>query len=485
MPINLYFDTPFATSGDTTTVPDGTQSDGSVSYTQGYPVAYSTAVASGGFNFPRAQHNQVLKDVTAALQLMQQNGVFSFITTAMNGGINPYSYNLGALVLYDISDGNGPQVWKSTAKTNTTIPGAGGAKWVAVGKPTLYTGGTSGGTANAQTVTTGNGGFANTQGNIVTWIAGASVTSSSTLNPDASSNIPLKVMTATGLRNTQTGDVVINGEYMAISDGTNLQILNPTALSQRVQLTANATYYIATTGNDSTGNGTVGTPWLTLSKALAYICSNIDLGGFTATVQVADGTYSAAQTFAGYFTGALSNGGIIINGNAVTPANVKFTSGIFIGQMANVSFQNMEFANAGASGIQAGEGGQVHCLAGCVFGTSGNSHLLASDGGRIFLDASYTIVGGAAAHANAISGGQIKTTGTPTVTLTGTPNFSSGFVTAAVGSVVDMVGVTFSGPATGSRYVISANAVAYTNGAGATYFPGNSAGSTATGGQYV
>src|ERR1700733_2377356 len=126
MPNNGYFDTVFAVSGTTTPIPDSTQSNGTVSYTQGFPVSYSTPVSSGGYNFPRGSFNQLMNDITSAIQLMQQNGCFSFITTAMNGG-TPYSYNLGATCVYDA--GSGPEVWISTAASNTTTPGAMGANW--------------------------------------------------------------------------------------------------------------------------------------------------------------------------------------------------------------------------------------------------------------------------------------------------------------------------------------------------------------------
>jgi hypothetical protein len=49
-----------------------------------------------------------------------------------------------------------------------------------------------------------------------------------------------------------------------------------------------ATYYIATTGNDTTGDGSVGTPWATFSKALDEV-SNGD------TVVVDGGTYTGAD----------------------------------------------------------------------------------------------------------------------------------------------------------------------------------------------
>lgn len=71
-----------------------------------------------------------------------------------------------------------------------------------------------------------------------------------------------------------------------------------------------------------------------------------------------------------------------------------------------------------------------------------------------------------------------------TITITGTPAFSA-YAGAYFGGILLANGCTFSGSATGSRYSVSSNAVIFTNGAGANYFPGDSAGSVATGGQYI
>lgn len=229
MPNNLYFDTIFGASGDRTSVPDATQPSGSVSYTQGYPITYSTAVASGGLDFPRAQHNQILYDVTAAIQSIQQNGAPFFITTAMNGGVDPFSYILGAIVSYD--DGGGLQVWVSTAADNTTIPGAAEASWLPLTAPNsvVFTGGTSTGSANAQAIATNQGDFANTAGNIVTFKAGISGTGgATTLDVDSATGIPLKVADVAGLRNPVNLEIKSGCEYIGLSDGTNIQILNPT-----------------------------------------------------------------------------------------------------------------------------------------------------------------------------------------------------------------------------------------------------------------
>jgi hypothetical protein len=44
---------------------------------------------------------------------------------------------------------------------------------------------------------------------------------------------------------------------------------------------------------------------------------------------------------------------------------------------------------------------------------------------------------------------------------------------------------TNGGTVTGQRYNVAANGVIFTNGGGANYLPGNAAGASATGGQYL
>ncbi|MHC5542321.1 hypothetical protein ACYOEI_29205, partial [Singulisphaera rosea] len=215
-PSGGYFDIPFAENGDLNTIPDPTQPGGTVSYNQGFPVGYSTPVASGGLLVPRTAFNQVLNDITTAVQAIQKTGVppyFSFISS--NGGYVQY-----ARVLY--GDGH---VYQSLKSSNTATPANDGVNW------TLF---------------------------------------------DAS--------------------------------------------AQRIKLTANATYYVATTGNDS-NPGTSGSPWLTVQHAVDYALNTVDSGGFNVTISVANGTYTGAASI----TKPMVGGGLlIIQGNVGTPANVFF-----------------------------------------------------------------------------------------------------------------------------------------------------------------
>jgi hypothetical protein len=81
---------------------------------------------------------------------------------------------------------------------------------------------------------------------------------------------------------------------------------------------ADSIQYVATTGSDITGDGTSGTPYLTVAKAVSRLPS--DLGGATYEIEVADGTYAEAVDVSG-----IVNGTIKIIGDTTTPANVTFT----------------------------------------------------------------------------------------------------------------------------------------------------------------
>ncbi len=92
-------------------------------------------------------------------------------------------------------------------------------------------------------------------------------------------------------------------------------------------ITSIITLYVATTGNDSTGNGTSGNPWLTIGKALTWLQNKfIYAPGGTVKIQLADGTYNGLDNI--YFNNIFGKR-ITIEGNTTTPANVtlNFNSG--------------------------------------------------------------------------------------------------------------------------------------------------------------
>ncbi|MCX6007029.1 MAG: DUF2793 domain-containing protein, partial [Chloroflexi bacterium] len=116
-------------------------------------------------------------------------------------------------------------------------------------------------------------------------------------------------------------------------------------------------------------------------------------------------------------------------------------------------------------------------------GAGFSQQIRAQDGGYIACLGNYTISGGAAVHCMGVLG--IIRIQSVTITLVGTPAFSGSFIDCGFLSDFIMNAITFSGSATGVRYSVTANSVLYTNSGGANYFPGSTAGSTATGGQYT
>jgi hypothetical protein len=89
---------------------------------------------------------------------------------------------------------------------------------------------------------------------------------------------------------------------------------NATAISNHVAsytahcLTATTTLYVATTGNDTTGDGSSSAPYATITHALSVLPNN--LNGYIATINVAAGTYPEIVAINNFYGG----GNIYING---------------------------------------------------------------------------------------------------------------------------------------------------------------------------
>lgn len=251
------------------------------------------------------------------------------------------------------------------------------------------------------------------------------------------------------------------------------------------KLTGNTTYYVATTGNDTTGTGAIGAPWLTIQKAVDYIYQNVDTAGYTATIQVADGTYTGAITVSGQVRGG---GEIRILGNTTTPANVAITvtgsTALRLDKSAVLSIAGVKISTiTSGSCIVVTENSVIIFDGAFAFGACASNHMSATYGGVIKANTAYTIDGNAAAHWSADALGVIDVNSV-TVTLTGSPAFSVAFASCNTSKILAQ-GLTFSGSATGVRYSVFQNGVINTSGGGASYLPGSIAGSASTGGQYV
>ena len=256
----------------------------------------------------------------------------------------------------------------------------------------------------------------------------------------------------------------------------------------RIRLSAPLTIYVSPSGVDAPNNGlTVGTPVQTINYAYGLLQKNYDLNGQTATIQLANGTYVAAN-LTGSIVGDLG-ASVTINGSATAGA-------VSIAATANGQslFLLTGKAVCNVSGITITAGSFTGCQGlftnfGCTilannmtFGPMpGGTHVTCS--GQIILTGS-TITGGAATHLSVGGPGVLQVAGANTVT--GSPSFTGQFALAQnLGLLVASTGTTYTGAATGTRYTVTLNAVINTLGGGTTLFPGSVAGSTSTGGQYA
>jgi hypothetical protein len=261
----------------------------------------------------------------------------------------------------------------------------------------------------------------------------------------------------------------------------------------RVRLSAPLTLYVSTTGSDTLNSGlTASAPFKTIQNAWNVLWGKFDLNGFSATISVADGAYTDPVVVSGVPLGVANATSVLIQGNATTPSNCAITvagSSCFLAT-AGAPIQVVGFKLIGSGGLgfalQANLGGKID-FNNIEFGACGVSHIFAQNQGTVTCEnpTNYKISGGSTVHYLAQSFGIIAVQGAGTITLTGTPAFSSSFAISNTLSQITTTGMTFSGSATGQRYTVSANSLIGANAGGATFFPGSTSGVTQTGGQYT
>ena len=256
----------------------------------------------------------------------------------------------------------------------------------------------------------------------------------------------------------------------------------------RDKLTSSRAYYVRTDGNDSNNglSNTAAGAFLTVQRAIDAVAA-LDMGVYQVTIQVAAGTYAGGGQLRPYL-GLLPP---VLVGDETTPTNV------FINTTSGASFQNdgnptwhirgMRLkTNSSGSCLDALNGGRIYFQKIDFNGVSGaNAHMRAfGAGAMIQATGTYTISGSADFHVVATNVAQINVVNAGTVVVSNNPTFGQGFAYASGVSQIYTSGVTFSGSATGTRYVAQLNAVIYTGGGGPSYFPGSIAGVVTTGGQY-
>jgi len=259
----------------------------------------------------------------------------------------------------------------------------------------------------------------------------------------------------------------------------------------RVRLQANTNLYVnASTGSDTTGNGSASAPWQTLQHAYNQIQDNWDMNGYSLTVNCT-GAFTAGLLADGLCVGQTGPRSLIFNGVSGASVTVGAAQYGCFEAADNGQIQNFVLSNTNAAAycVRAA-GGYLVVGAGITFAASAGVHVQAIGFGLIWFDQNFTITGGAQVFFSVTINGVISMSpggNIITCTISGTPNFSNAFVVCDTNSTWSGVYtlMVFSGAATGVRYKALNNGVIWTNGASTTYFPGNAAGTTTAGGQYV
>ena len=271
------------------------------------------------------------------------------------------------------------------------------------------------------------------------------------------------------------------------SDGTQYYTLNQ---PNRGLLDSALNLYVSTTGNDN-NHGLLSTaPFLTMLGAASVALKAFDTQTNSININVAAGAYTAGAVLPD--NSSLVGGGVLhFIGNTATPSSVTVTLGA-AGACFLASNCYMSVSGFTLSAPVGAAGNPGYCLGSQLAGILTYDHITfntaqychTSTGEAGFLEATgpYTIAGGAQYHMIAGSGSSNNVVTGQNVSLTGTPAFSAAFAYADSSALVYIPGNTYSGAATGPRFLCSNGGFVDAGGVGTTtYIPGSVSGTNVNG----
>lgn len=262
------------------------------------------------------------------------------------------------------------------------------------------------------------------------------------------------------------------------------------SVSDAVITSGDRTYYVAPSGGSDSNDGlSTSAPFATLQKAITVMhgLTIVDQNS-NVIIQLMDGTHTiAAQINVRQFAG---NGQVIIQGNTSDKTAVTLVAATassimlnFIGNggcryfLRDMTFQG----NSSNQAINLSSNGRL--TVGALKFTTGFTNFVSIANLSFFqmIGATYEIAGGASVPFLIQRMSTLLWTTNAVVTITGTPAWSSAFINLIDHAYarISVANVSFSGSATGTRYVISGMSELQTNGGGANFFPGNGAGTAA------
>jgi hypothetical protein len=245
----------------------------------------------------------------------------------------------------------------------------------------------------------------------------------------------------------------------------------------RIRLTEDTDFYVVpSTGSDTTGIGTLANPFATPQGAYDYCLRNIDAAGYFIKIRMFTATFTS--TSKRRTTDEFSSDVTVLTINAPIPGcpcvefegstvvNAGDYSGnltvwdangghcVFVAAESGLyRFQGIAFVDTAVS-----KGGTIFAFNSCTisvqhcdFGETGDYHFHIGANCILKLFGDYSISGGAG-NAHMFIESSVIDHETSTVTLTNTPAFIS-FVNLAHNSLYLHLDVTYSGSATGLRYV--------------------------------
>lgn len=243
-----------------------------------------------------------------------------------------------------------------------------------------------------------------------------------------------------------------------------------------VPLLGSATIWVRTDGsnsNDGSSND-ASHALATLAEAFARVSRYAAGGSITIRLGVA-GTYAAPGVV------SLGYRDVVILGDTANQANYIISGSLSrLLSVANggLTVAGVSINNAGGAsfGVSAVAGGSLTLQYTSITGSSFTSHLVLSEGGPVVMQDGCILAASGAVAIGASNASQLLFLSN--LTVQGTPAYSLGFAVASGGGQVQrgISNPTITGSATGPRYNAGVLSYINSNGGGANFFPGNSAG---------